>query len=113
MLESFWYSRLLKMAEAFPRDVIGVEKEVQGRRSQHCKKFLLINTNVVLAFDSQEICRTPGETENIDKYNTGAMKIHLTVRRRFNLIDFKIDFISLFYINRTSAFVSILNCLTT
>ena len=27
MLESFWYSRLLKMAEAFPRDVIGVEKE--------------------------------------------------------------------------------------
>ena len=76
-------------------------------------KVLLINTNVVLAFDSQEICRTPGETENIDKYNTGAMKIHLTVRRRFNLIDFKIDFISLFYINRTSAFVSILNCLTT
>ena len=61
MLESFWYSRLLKMAEAFPRDVIGVEKEVQGRRSQHCKKFLLINTNVVLAFDRLEICSTPGE----------------------------------------------------
>ena len=56
MLESFWYSRLLKMAEAFPRDVIGV-----GRRSQHCKKFLLINTNVVLAFDRLEICSTPGE----------------------------------------------------
>ena len=65
------------MTEAFPRDVIGVDS-IDRRQKPTLQKVLLINTNVVLAFDRLEICSTPGETENIDKYNTGTMKIHLT-----------------------------------
>ena len=45
------------------------------------KKFYLSIQMWFLAFDSQEICCTHGEKENIDKYNTGAMKIHLNVKR--------------------------------
>ena len=45
------------------------------------KKFYLSIQMWFLAFDSQEICCTRGERENIDKYNTGAMKIHLNVKR--------------------------------
>ena len=47
------------MTEAFPRDVIGVE--IERRKKPTLQKVLLINTNVVLAFDRHEICSTPGE----------------------------------------------------
>ena len=84
----------LKIYSLFFHKVVGLPNKVRrdaqevpshGTESETSlkvkKKFYLSIQMWFLAFDSQEICCTHGEKENIDKYNTGAMKIHLNVKR--------------------------------